>query len=426
MFCSSLLNYKMCACVNYKCLNGVVQLCVQIWRCIYSHKLKPGHVDCFSGWCYEKGELLLIYQYMPNGSLDQHLFHHGQNVRPTLRWETRYRVVADVAAALHYVHYEYDHVVLHRDIKASNIMLDANFNGRLGDFGLAGLVDIGKNSLSDLAVAGTWGFIAPEYPMTHKATRRTDVYAFGVLILEIVTGKRSLGAADTEFQLLTDWVWWLHGEGRLLEALDDDLTAVSDVDADASTRLLDSVHLGSDIGTSTGGMFNAADAIRLLLLGLACTNPNPTDRPTTAELVQIIAKRIPPPDVPLDKPTFVWPLEGELSLSDDDLDQLDDDFVDMSRDEEPDRSTVSREGLALSIGHCRWKSWCPGLVDGFHETNITPENRKINYFCLRILDISFQLTKSLSLLPSVVLVPVHVFVLVISNSCLFLYRTMSA
>ncbi|TVU07034.1 hypothetical protein EJB05_47073, partial [Eragrostis curvula] len=264
-----------------------------------------------SGWCYEKGELLLIYQYMPNGSLDQHLFH--RQPQPTvlpweqvvemqcsavksmivkfvrgqcsaaifhwidgiinsaivvycigyvnLAWETRYRVVADVAAALHYVHHEYERVVLHRDIKASNIMLDANFNGRLGDFGLAGLVDdADKNSLTDHAVAGTWGFIAPEYPVTHKATRQTDVYASEVLVLEIVTGKRSLGTAGTdEFLLLADCVWWLHGEGRLLEAVDDELltAAARELDPpDVSTRLLEYVDLGcEDTSTTSSNEF---------------------------------------------------------------------------------------------------------------------------------------------------------------------------
>ncbi|TVU07027.1 hypothetical protein EJB05_47066, partial [Eragrostis curvula] len=306
------------------------------------NRLRHKNIVPLLGWCYEKGELLLIYQYMPNGSLDQHLFH--RQPQPTvLPWETRYRVVADVAAALHYVHHEYERVVLHRDIKASNIMLDADFNGRLGDFGLAGLVDdADKNSLTDHAVAGTWGFIAPEYPVTHKATRQTDVYAFGVLVLEIVTGKRSLGTAGTdEFLLLTDWVWRLHGEGRLLEAVDDDLltAAAREVDPppDVSTRLLESADLGSELGTSTSFKL---DATRLLLLGLACTNPNPTDRPSTADLVQIIAKRIAPPDVPRVKPTFL-----ELPLLDD---------LDLDEDEEdPDYSntgTLSREGLALSIG----------------------------------------------------------------------------
>ncbi|CAL4986536.1 unnamed protein product [Urochloa decumbens] len=189
------------------------------------NRLRHKNIVPLLGWCYENEELLLIYQYMPNGSLDQHLFshNHGQHHHPILQWETRYDVIKDVAAGLHYVHHEYERAVLHRDIKASNIMLDAAFHGRLGDFGLARVVALDKSSFTDIGVAGTWGFIAPEYAVSHKATRHTDVYAFGVLVLEVVTGKRSLGAADSTFPLLVDWVWWLYGEGRLLEAVDDEL-----------------------------------------------------------------------------------------------------------------------------------------------------------------------------------------------------------
>uniref|UniRef100_A0A8R7PMV4 Protein kinase domain-containing protein n=2 Tax=Triticum TaxID=4564 RepID=A0A8R7PMV4_TRIUA len=189
----------------------------------------------------------------------------------------------DVAAGLHYVHHEHEHMVLHRDIKASNIMLDSSFRGRLGDFGLARIITcLNKNSYTDIGVAGTWGFIAPEYSMSRKATRKTDIYALGVLILEVVTGKRALNGYHESFQLLTDWVWTAHREGRLLEAVDDEVV----------------------------GEFDDDDASRLLLLGLACTNPNPSDRPSMAEVVQIIAKSTSLPDVPLEKPTFVWPPEG--------------------------------------------------------------------------------------------------------------------
>ncbi|PUZ46079.1 hypothetical protein GQ55_7G019500 [Panicum hallii var. hallii] len=262
------------------------------------NRLRHKNIVPLLGWCYENGELLLIYQYMPNGSLDQHLFHNNRR-QQHLHWETRYNIIKDVAAGLHYVHHEYEHAVLHRDIKASNIMLDAGFHGRLGDFGLARVVAFDKNSFTDLGVAGTWGFIAPEYAVSHKATRQTDVYAFGVLILEVVTEKRSLGMADSTFPLLLDWVWWLHGEGRLLEAMDDEVA-----------------------GT---GEFDSNDATRLLLLGLACCNPNPSDRPSMVEVVQVISKSMPPPAMPLTKPAFVWPPEGhQLPLSDD---SGDDEFV---------------------------------------------------------------------------------------------------
>ncbi|KAM0892708.1 hypothetical protein ACQ4PT_025579 [Festuca glaucescens] len=250
------------------------------------NRLRHRNIVPLIGWCYQKGELLLIYEYMPNGSLDQHLFRTRENPQQPatlLGWNTRYDIIMDVTAGLHYVHHEHEHMVLHRDVKASNIMLDSSFRGRLGDFGLARIVTcLDKNSYTDIGVAGTWGFIAPEYSMSHKATRKTDIYALGVLILEVVTGKRALGGSNESFQLLTDWVWTAHREGRLLEAVDDDVA----------------------------GEFDEDDASRLLLLGLACTNPNPSDRPSMAEVVQIVAKSATPPDVPLVKPTFVWPPEG--------------------------------------------------------------------------------------------------------------------
>ncbi|KAJ1288149.1 hypothetical protein BS78_02G067900 [Paspalum vaginatum] len=247
------------------------------------NRLRHRNIVPLVGWCYEKGELLLIYEYMPNGSLDQHLFPNNEHPGRILGWTSRYDIVVDVAAGLHYVHHEHEHMVLHRDIKASNIMLDSTFHGRLGDFGLARIVGMDKNSYTDLGVAGTWGFIAPEYSVSHKATRKTDIYAFGVLVLEIVTGRRALSVLQDTFQLLTDWVWRLHREGRLLEAVDRKVVAMDNYDADG--------------------------AARLLLLGLACASPNPLDRPSIAEAVQVVAKTVPAPEVPLVKPTFVWPPE---------------------------------------------------------------------------------------------------------------------
>ncbi|PUZ58142.1 hypothetical protein GQ55_5G486200 [Panicum hallii var. hallii] len=259
------------------------------------NRLRHKNIVPLVGWSYNKGEPLLIYEYMPNGSLDQHLFGRsgGKQQQPTQinRWDTRYNMVKDIATGLHYVHHEYEPRVLHRDIKANNIMIDSAFRGRLGDFGLACVVAEGKNSYTDIGAPGTLGFRAPEYVHSGKATTKSDIFAFGVLILEIVTGK---AAVDAQFCHVTDWVWRLHKEGRLLDAIDHSLLTTE---------------------------FDASDAKRLLLLGLACSNPNPSDRPTMVEAVQIITKSAPPPDVPLEKPRFVWPPEG-LSLSPDDSTEL--------------------------------------------------------------------------------------------------------
>ncbi|KAK3123851.1 hypothetical protein QOZ80_8AG0637060 [Eleusine coracana subsp. coracana] len=258
------------------------------------NRLRHKNIVPLIGWCYKKGQLLLVYEYMPNGSLDQHLFRRGAHAHlPVLSWASRYAAVCDVAAGLHYVHHEYTRMVLHRDIKASNVLLDASFRARLGDFGLARVVEHDKNSYTDLGVAGTRGFIAPEYSVGHKATRATDVFAFGALVLEVVTGRLALQAGgDPRCPLLSDWVWQMHGRGALLGAVDQSL------------------------GTAE---FDADEAARLLLLALACSNPNPADRPTMPEVMQVLSKAAPPPEVPQFKPTFVWPPEGggaQFQLSD--------------------------------------------------------------------------------------------------------------
>jgi interleukin-1 receptor-associated kinase 1 len=243
-----------------------------------------------------------VFEFMNNGSLDQHLFPKGGSAtsnrreRPTgaaiRQWATRYGIVRDIATGLHYVHHEYEPMVLHRDIKASNVMLDSSFGARLGDFGLACTVAVDRNSAT--GVGGTWGYIAPEYAMSGKATRQTDIYALGVLILEVVTGKHALihGAADDDDVHITDRVWRLHRQQKLPECLDGVVLASSSEDNEE--RQLEA----------------ASDAERLLLLGLACSSPNQSERPTMPEVVQVIAKSAPPPTVPVMKPRFVWPPEG--------------------------------------------------------------------------------------------------------------------
>ncbi|KAF8704911.1 hypothetical protein HU200_031153 [Digitaria exilis] len=189
------------------------------------NRLRHKNIVPLVGWSYNKGEPLLVYEYMPNGSLDQHLFRwsggNQQQPTPISRWDTRYNMVKDIATGLHYVHHEYEPRVLHRDIKANNIMIDSGFQGRLGDFGLACVVAKGKESYTDIGAPGTLGFRAPEYIHSGKATTKSDIFAFGVLVLEIVTGKI---AVDAQHRHLADWVWHLHKEGRLPDAIDPTLT----------------------------------------------------------------------------------------------------------------------------------------------------------------------------------------------------------
>ncbi|XP_073123756.1 L-type lectin-domain containing receptor kinase IX.1-like [Henckelia pumila] len=201
------------------------------------------------GWCHERGELLLVYEFLPNGSLDSHIFKHNS----VLTWEVRYKIAQGLASALLYLHEEWDQCVVHRDIKSSNIMLDSNFNAKLGDFGLARLVDHDKGSQTTI-VAGTRGYMAPEYVISGRASKESDVYSFGVVLLEITCGRKAIEARfqENNIVMLVEWVWKLYGAGNILEAVDQDL-----------------------------GMEQNSEVMeRLLVVGLWCVHPDNRHRPT--------------------------------------------------------------------------------------------------------------------------------------------------
>ncbi|XP_040380873.1 probable L-type lectin-domain containing receptor kinase S.5 [Oryza brachyantha] len=249
------------------------------------NRLRHRNLVRLRGWCHQDGVLLLVYDYMPNGSLDKHLFGGGA-AAPVLSWEQRYKIVTGVAAALNYLHHEYDQRVIHRDIKPSNIMLDSAFGSRLGDFGLARALDSDKTSYTEImGVPGTMGYIAPECFHTGRATRESDVFGLGAVLLEVACGRRvSFGTAAGDGAIggcsgLLEWVWRLHGAGRILDAVDRKLA----------------------------GAFDEDDAERLLLLGLACGHPDPGARPDAKAVVQVLARAVAAPAVPPSKPAFMWP-----------------------------------------------------------------------------------------------------------------------
>ncbi|KAL4581046.1 hypothetical protein LXL04_017253 [Taraxacum kok-saghyz] len=213
------------------------------------------------GWCHDKKELLLVYEFMENGSLDSHLF----KAQSLLTWGTRYKIAHGVASALFYLHEEWEQCVLHRDIKSSNIMLDSNFKAKLGDFGLAKLVDHEKGSQTTM-LAGTLGYMAPECVVTGRATKESDVFSFGVVALEIACGRKTIE--------LVDWVWGLYGAGTILEAVDP--------------------LLGLD--------FEEEEVKRLMILGLWCVHPDSSFRPSMSHAVQVLNSEAPLPILPLKMP----------------------------------------------------------------------------------------------------------------------------
>ncbi|KAF8397435.1 hypothetical protein HHK36_016351 [Tetracentron sinense] len=209
------------------------------------------------GYCRRRGELLLVYDYMPNGSLDKLLF---SNETPNLSWFQRYRILRDVASSLLYLHEECEQVVLHRDVKASNVLLDADLNGRLGDFGLARLYDHGANPHTT-HVVGTIGYLAPELTRTGKATTSTDVYAFGAFMLEVACGRRPIESKEQpEKMILVDWVIECWKRGAILETRDPRL----------------------------GDYYVVEEMGLVLKLGLLCSHPMSAARPSMRQVMQYL------------------------------------------------------------------------------------------------------------------------------------------
>ncbi|XP_065638339.1 L-type lectin-domain containing receptor kinase IX.1 isoform X2 [Quercus suber] len=237
------------------------------------------------GWCHEQRELLLVYEYMPNGSLDSHLF----GAKIMLKWPIRYKIAQGLASALLYLHEEWEQCVVHRDIKSSNIMLDSNFNAKLGDFGLARLVDH-ELGLQTTVVAGTMGYLAPECFTTGTASKESDVYSFGVVCLEIACGRKPVDPqAEPSKVRLVEWVWDLYGNGQLLEAVDKRL----------------------------GMEFDEGQIKSLMVVGLWCCHPDPTSRPSIRQVIHVLKFEASLPILPskLPVPMYVGPPMGLCKLS---------------------------------------------------------------------------------------------------------------
>jgi serine/threonine protein kinase len=240
------------------------------------------------GWCREQDKLFLVYEYMANTSLDRWLFPKKGEVNPaTLVWEVRYNIVTGVAAAVLYMHDEWDQCILHRDIKPNNVMLDAEFTAHLGDFGLATLIEHDAAANTSLG-GGTPGYIAPEMHQSLKPTKKSDIYSFGVLALEVACGRRTVDLTlPSDEIVLADWVWRAHEAGELLRVVDARLR--SDYDPDQMTTMLQ--------------------------LGLWCCHPDPNARPTMRLVGQWLKSEAPVPALPASKPLVKYSLQPTIKDS---------------------------------------------------------------------------------------------------------------
>ncbi|XP_016903253.1 cysteine-rich receptor-like protein kinase 43 isoform X1 [Cucumis melo] len=214
------------------------------------------------GYCVHGSEKLLVYEYVMNESLDKLLFTESSR-RGELDWKRRYDIIFGIARGLQYLHVDSHNVIIHRDIKASNILLDDKWVPKIADFGMARLFPEDQTHVNT-RVAGTNGYMAPEYVMHGHLSAKADVFSFGVLVLELISGQRN--SSFTSFmdaENLLDWAYKLYKKGRSLEIMDP--TLASSADPDQVTMCIQ--------------------------IGLLCTQGDPHLRPTMPRVVLILSKR---------------------------------------------------------------------------------------------------------------------------------------
>ncbi|XP_027193221.1 cysteine-rich receptor-like protein kinase 10 isoform X1 [Cicer arietinum] len=223
-------------------------------------KLQHRNLVTLYGFCSEEHEKMLVYEYVPNKSLDYFLFdRYKQRV---LNWHERYKIIRGIARGIYYLHDQSRLKIIHRDLKPSNILLDEKMNPKISDFGMAKLIDIDQHQGNTKRIAGTYGYMSTEYAMHGHFSEKSDVFSFGVIILEIISAKRNALSFDSpDFDDLLSYAWKNWRDEKPLEILDPDIEK----------------------------SFYFAEVIKCIQIGLLCVQQNPENRPTMERIVSYLS-----------------------------------------------------------------------------------------------------------------------------------------